>query len=79
MANSKKLKKQNKPKQLPTHVEKKREQERAAAKKAKRRRIWKRIGIAAGTVVLTWGSSCGGFTAVQKIGILRHNRIARSS
>ena len=51
MANSKKLKKQSKPKQLPAHVEKKREQERAAAKKAKRSRIWKRIGIAAGAVL----------------------------
>ena len=79
MANSKKLKKQNKPKQLPTHVEKKREQERAAAKKAKRRRIWKRIGIAAGPVVLTGGIVWGVFTAVQKSGILLHNRIAMSS
>ena len=59
MANSKKLKKQSKPKQLPAHVEKKREQERAAAKKAKRSRIWKRIGIAAGAVVLVGGIAPG--------------------
>ena len=79
MANSKKLKKQSKPKQLPAHVEKKREQERAAAKKAKRSRIWKRIGIAAGAVVLAGGIAWGAIFAVQRSGILLHNRVAMSS
>ena len=79
MANSKKLKKQSKPKQLPAHVEKKREQERAAAKKAKRSRIWKRIGIAAGAVLLAGGIVWGAIFAVQRSGILLHNRVAMSS
>lgn len=79
MANSKKLKKQSKPKQLPAHVEKKREQERAAAKKAKRGRIWKRIGIAAGAVVLAGGIVWGTIFAVQRSGILLHSRVALSS